>query len=70
MILTLLITYVQVNIQYINPIFFQADGEGNFMPEREGYVNDVIVEGKIITEGGILHKIGTKKHNEGEFKSF
>ena len=40
------------------------------MPEREGYVNDVIVEGKIITEGGILHKIGTKKHNEGEIKSF
>ena len=40
------------------------------MPEREGYVNDVIVEGKIFTEGGILQKIGTKKHKEGELKSF
>ena len=44
----------------------QADDEGNFIPEREGYVNDVIVEGKIVVEGSILAKDGSKKAKEGD----
>ena len=33
---------------------FQRDQDGNFIPPREGYINDVVVEGQVVIQSSIL----------------
>ena len=32
----------------------QRDQDGNFIPPREGYINDVVVEGQVVVKSSIL----------------
>ena len=47
--------------------YFQTQ-ENQFVPEREGYTNDVICEGAgIIRDGGIIQKKSMSRKNQTNF---